>query len=98
MHLKKFFQPNVQKIMLFFIVFITSWFLSIWTTIGCNAHECMPGFASSSFWKSIQSMHNREFFDFGYANRWAVIFLACVVMSYVLSCLILLLFSRKGKN
>jgi hypothetical protein len=64
--IKEFLKPDWRKLMILVIIFIVFSIIPIWTTIRCSTWECMPGPTMSSFFDSLESMKNKEFFDFGY--------------------------------
>jgi len=70
----------------------------IWTTIRCSTWECGPGSTMSSFFSSLESMSNKEFFDFGYFTSWIAIFCVSLILSYLLSCLIVWIYDKAKKK
>jgi hypothetical protein len=60
----------------------------------------MPGPTTSSFFDSLESMKNKEFYDFGYFNSWVIIFFVSLIISYFLSCLTVWVYDkfRKATN
>jgi hypothetical protein len=98
MNWKEFLKPNWIKIVIFLIIFIAFSLMPIWTTIRCSAWECMPGPTTSSFFDSVESMKNKEFYDFGYFTSWISIFFGFLIISYLLSCIIILIYDKVKKK
>ena len=98
MTLKQFLKPNWRKIVIFVLILIIFSFAPIWTTIRCSTWECGPGPTTSSFFGSVESMANKEFFDFGYFTPWISIFFGSIAISYLLSCLIVWIYDNFRKK
>jgi len=98
MNFKQFLKPDWRKIVIFIIIFIFFSFAPIWITIHCYTWECGPGPTTSSFFNSLESMANKEFFDFGYFNPWISIFFGSIAISYLLSCLIAWIYDKVKKK
>ena len=96
--MKEFLMPEWRKIVIFIIIFIILSFIPIWITIRCSAWECMPGPAMSSFFDSLESMKNKEFYDFGYFNSWIVTFFSSLIVSYFISCLMFWTYDKLKKK
>ena len=98
MTLKQFLRLDWRKIVVFVVIFIIFSFLPIWITIHCYTWECGPGPTTSSFFGSVESMNNKEFFDYGYFTPWIGIFFGSVILGYLLSCLIVWLYDKFRKK
>jgi magnesium-transporting ATPase (P-type) len=98
MKFKQFLKPDWRKIVVFAIIFIVFSFVPIWTTIRCSTWECGPGPTTSSFFDSLESMANKEFFDFGYFTPWISIFFVSIAISYLLSYLIVWIYDKVKKK
>ena len=97
MKFKEFLKPDWRKIVIFVIILIIFSFMPVWTAIRCSTWECSPGPATSSFFESLESMRNKEFFDFGYFTTWIIIFFGSLIISYIVSCLIVWLYGKTKK-
>lgn len=98
MNWKEFLKPDFKRIVVFIIIFIIFSFIPIWTTIRCFTWECMPGPTTSSFFDSLESMKNKEFFDFRYFTPWIILFFVSLILSYILSCFIVWVYDKVKKK
>jgi len=97
MNWKEFLKKDWRKVATFIIIFMIFTLMPIWTTIRCSTWECGPGPSASSFFNSLESMKNKEFFDFGYFTLWIVIFCISLILSYIISNFIVRIYDKTRK-
>ncbi len=85
---KEFFKITKPKIMLFAILFLIFSFIHTWPVLVCGSWECMP-FSKGTFWSSLISLKNKEFFDFGYFPLLVYKFIVSIIIAYIASSFII---------
>ncbi len=77
-----------KKIVLFVIIFLIFSFIPTWPVLVCGNWECMPP-SKGTFWSSLISLKNREFYDFGYLPVLILIFIVSIVINLIISAVML---------
>jgi ABC-type uncharacterized transport system fused permease/ATPase subunit len=95
MNWKEFLKLTKWKIILFIVIFIISLFIPIWPTVRCFTFECWKGM--SSFFDSLESLKNKEFYDYGSFTFLIIIIFVSVVLAYFISSIILRIANKKRK-
>lgn len=94
---KEFFKPTKNKMILFAIIFLIFSFIHVWPIMLCGSWECSP-LGKGTFWFSLSSLKNKEFYYAGYLSILIYKFIISIVIAYIASSVMIKAFSLNKKE